>query len=56
MKYLCLVYQDETQLEALSASEYAALVGEALDYPDELRNSDHYIASHALQSVRTATG
>lgn len=55
MKYLCLVYYDEKKLDALSKSEFDALVGEALAYSDALRKSGHYIASNALQRVHTAT-
>ncbi len=55
MKYLCLVYQDEQQLNALSRSEYDALVAETLAYDEELRQSGHYITSNALDCVETAT-
>ena len=55
MKYLCLVYQDEKKLDALSRSEYDALVAETLAYVEELRQSGHYISSNALEYVQTAT-
>jgi len=55
MKYLCLVYIEEKKLEALSNREMDALVDESLDYDEVLRKSGHYIASDALQPVRTAT-
>jgi len=55
MRYICLVYHDETLLEALPRSEYDALMEEVLDYREELRQSGHYIASSPLQSVQTAT-
>ena len=55
MKYLCLVYYDEKTLEALSKSEYDALVEEALAYREVLRKSGHYINSDGLQPVETAT-
>jgi hypothetical protein len=55
MKYLCLVYIEEKKLDALSKSEFDALVAEALAYDDVLRKSGHYVSSQALQSVRTAT-
>jgi hypothetical protein len=55
MKYLCLVYYDEKNLDALSKSEFDALVGESLDYDDALRKSGHFVAANALESVRTAT-
>jgi len=55
MKYLCLVYFDEENLQALSPSDHDALTGEALAYDDVLRQSGHYVASNALQSVECAT-
>ena len=55
MRYLCLVYYDERKLDALSKSEYDALVDEVLAYREVLRKSGHYIVSDGLQPVRTAT-
>lgn len=54
MRYLCLIYYDEQQLNALSKDGLDALVDEALAYDEVLRKSGHYIVSDALQSVRTA--
>lgn len=55
MKYLCLVYHEETKVDALSESEYDAIVSEVLAYREELRKSGHYIASSPLEPVQTAT-
>jgi hypothetical protein len=55
MKYLCLVYYDEKKLDALSKSEFDALVAEALAYDEALRKNGHYVSSQALQSVQAAT-
>jgi hypothetical protein len=55
VKYRCLVYHEETKVDALSESEYDALVSEVLDYREELRKSGHYIASSPLQPVQMAT-
>jgi hypothetical protein len=55
MKYLCLVYHEETKLDALSDVEYEAFVEEDLDYREELRKSGHYLVSSPLQPVDTAT-
>ena len=55
MRYLCLIYLEETKLDALSESEYDALVAESLAYDDEMRRSGHYLASDALQPVEAAT-
>ena len=55
MKYLCLVYYEEKKLDALSKSEFDALLAEALAYDEELRRSGHFVAANALQSVQAAT-
>jgi hypothetical protein len=55
MKYLCLVYIEEKQLDALPKSELDALIDESLDYDEALRKSGHYRGSDALQPVQTAT-
>ena len=54
MKYLCLVYDDEAKLNALSRSEWGALRDETLAYVDGMRKSGHLVSTHALQSARTA--
>ena len=48
MKYLCLVYLDEKRLAELPDADCVA-------YDTAIRDSDHCLASEALQSVHTAT-
>src|SRR5215475_4346550 len=48
MKYLCLVYLDEKQLDDVPDSD-------CMEFSDGLRQSGHSIAAEALQSVHTAT-
>lgn len=55
MKYLCLVYQDETLAGTLTRSELDARACEVLAFRDELRKSGHYIDSAHLHSVDSAT-
>ena len=55
MKYLCLIFIDEKQYDALPQSEQDARVNEHLAYDEELRNNGYLIATEALQSVKTAT-
>jgi hypothetical protein len=55
MKYLCLIFTEERKLEALSKSEWEALVREHLDFDETLRQSGHFIVAEALQAVQTAT-
>lgn len=55
MKYLCLAYEEEQKLNALSPSEWDVLRKETLDYVESLKKSDHLIVTQALQSATTAT-
>lgn len=55
MKYLCLAYEEERILDALTREEWDALRKETLDYVDELQRSGRLIITHALQGVRSAT-
>jgi hypothetical protein len=55
MKYLCLVYDDERNLDAMSDGELEGLVAQCLAVDEELRKSGQVIASEALQPVQTAT-
>jgi hypothetical protein len=55
MKYLCLVYNEEKKLDAMSKSEWDSLVGESLAYDEELKRKGHFIVAQALQSVKMAT-
>ena len=54
MKYLCMAYEEESKLDALSRSEWTALRAETLNYVDELKKGGYLIAAEPLQSVRTA--
>jgi hypothetical protein len=55
LKYLCLAYEEEAKLNALSKSEWGALRGETLAYVEELRTNGVLIAAEPLQSARTAS-
>ena len=55
MKYLCSVFFDEKNLDALSSKESEALDSESLAYDDVLRKGGHFLAAQALQPVQTAT-
>ncbi|MCI0697631.1 YciI family protein [candidate division KSB1 bacterium] len=54
MKYLCLAYEEESKLNALSKSEWGELRNETLTYVEELKKKGYLIAAEALQSIRTA--
>jgi hypothetical protein len=55
MKYLCLIYDEEAKLNAMSKAEFEALMGEFFAYTNSIRSSGQYVAGNALQPVNTAT-
>ncbi len=55
MKYLCLVYNDEETLAAMSESEFDAFSDEHVALDEELKKSGHSIVAEALQPAHTAT-
>jgi hypothetical protein len=54
MNYLCLVYIEETALNAMPEGEFNAFSEEHVAVDEELKKSGHSIASEALQPVHTA--
>ncbi len=55
MKYLCLAYEEESKLSALSREQWLDLRAETLAYVETLQQSDQLIMTKPLQSARTAT-
>jgi hypothetical protein len=55
MKYLCLIYDEEKTMGAMSKSESDAFMGEYFAFTEGIRKSGHYVAGEALQPVNTAT-
>lgn len=54
MKFLCLIYEEETKLNALSESEWLVLRQETLDYVETLRKSGQLLDARPLRSATTA--
>ena len=54
MNYLCLVYIEETALNAMPEGEFQAFSEEHVALDEELKKSGHSIAAEALQPVHTA--
>lgn len=52
MKYLCLAWEEEAALDALSREEWDVLRRETLDYVDGLRESGHLLAAEPLRRAR----
>jgi hypothetical protein len=55
MRYLCLIYDSEAELESMPKDASDAFMGEYFAFTDDVRQSGHYIAGEALQPVATAT-
>jgi hypothetical protein len=55
MKYICLVYLVEKDMNAMSRREADACTEESLAYDEALRRTGHLLAAQALQPVETAT-
>lgn len=55
MKYLCLVYYDEKQEDAMSRDEWKALVNECVAYGERIRTSGHFIGGESLEHTRSTT-
>ena len=55
MKYLCLVYVEETILNGFPNHERQNLSNESLAYCDKLQKAGHLLAASPLHPVETAT-
>tara|TARA_R110000823_G_scaffold132777_1_gene261156 strand:+ start:17817 stop:18188 length:372 start_codon:yes stop_codon:yes gene_type:complete len=54
MKYLCLAYEQEADLNSLSQEQWSALRKETLDYVQSLHDSGQLIDTYPLQSHHSA--
>jgi hypothetical protein len=55
MKYLCLIYEDESQYESMTKEQGDAIMGEYFAFTESISRSGHMVSGEALQPVRTAT-
>jgi len=55
MKYLCLIYSDETVWPKMPKAEADKWLTEYFAFGDSVKQSGHYIGSNALQPSDTAT-
>lgn len=49
MRYLCLIYLNDDEMEAMSAPDMEALNARHLDFNDELRESGQMVEAEALE-------
>jgi hypothetical protein len=54
MKYLCLVYYRESDVERMSPEEWRALNAECVLYSESITRSGHRLGGEALEPSRTA--
>jgi hypothetical protein len=55
MKYLCLIYQDESVSQKLPKAEAEKIHGEYLAFTDEIKKSGRLLGNNGLQPTQTAT-
>jgi hypothetical protein len=55
MKYLCLIYEDETTWGKMPKPEADAMMGEYFGFTEDVKRSGHYLGGNALQPTQTAS-
>ncbi len=55
MKYLCLIYSDETLWPKLPKAESDKMMGEYMAFTDSVKKSGHYVGGNRLQPTHAAT-
>ena len=54
MKYLCLIYQDESVAQKLQKAEVEKIYGDYLVLTDEIKRSGRFLGNNRLQPTQTA--
>lgn len=55
MRYLCLIYDAESNLTAMSKAEWDGMMAEYGAFTAEIKASGHYVDGDALKPVASAT-
>ena len=55
MKYLCLIYDEESLWQKMSQDEMGRMMGEYNAFGSDIKASGHYIGGEALQPTSSAT-
>lgn len=55
MKYLCLVYYRESDVDAMTQADWDSLNGECMAFGESITKSGHRLGGEALQPTHTAT-
>ena len=55
MKYLCLIYDDETLWQRMNKEDAGKMMGDYQAFTADVKTSGHYLGGNALQPTTTAT-
>jgi len=55
VRYLCLIYDDESKWGTMPKAEVDAMMGEYFAFTEGVKHSGHYVGGEALQPTQTAT-
>ena len=55
MKYLCLIYDDETMWQRMNKEEAGKMMGDYQAYTTDIKGSGHYLGGNGLQPTTSAT-
>ena len=55
MRYLCLIYDDESKWGTMPKEQADAMMGEYFAFTEAIKKSGHYVGGNALKPVSTAT-
>jgi len=55
MKYLCLIYEDESRFPQVPKDQLDQIMGEYRAFTDGIKKSGHWLAGYQLQDTHAAT-
>ena len=55
MRYLCLIYDDESKWGTMAKADADAMMGEYFAFTENIKSNGNYIGGEALQPTQTAT-
>ena len=55
MKYLCLIYSDESKWQKMGPDDIASMMGEYNAFTESIKKSGHWLGGHQLQPTMTGT-
>ena len=55
MKYMCIIYGQESQWAKMSEAEQGAIFGEYMSFTEAIKQAGKYVGGEALEPTQTAT-